>query len=82
VNTSASSTLRDENSETSAPSGPAWNQLLRAVAVGVHVREEDQPLALEVVEPEIGELDPLDLLGGQDDPRGGELGGGSLAEIH
>ena len=48
-------------------------QLLRAVAVGVDVGEEDQALPLEVAEAEVGELDPLDLLGRQDDPGRREL---------
>src|SRR5581483_1314369 len=50
-------------------------QLLRAVALGVHVGEQDEPVAVEVAEAEVGHLDLL--AGREDDARLGELGGGA-----
>ncbi len=54
------------------------HELLRAVAVGVHVHDDLEPQLLEPGEPEVGDLDRVALLRGQHGARGIEDLGGSL----
>ena len=52
------------------------HELLRAVAVGVHVDDDLEPELVEPGEPEVGDLDSVALLRSQRRARGGEdLGG-------
>jgi hypothetical protein len=62
-----------------APLPGEEHELLRAVAVGVHVDEELKPDLGEPAEAEVGDLDLAHLVVAEDDARLAQLLGGVLA---